>query len=102
MTARGQTTENLYTYIYRQAWDALDETTRRTLLVMPLVSNVGGTLEHIVKVCQLDAGDVTDALSHLVRLNLVESRGDLNERRYTIHNLTTTFLHEQVIRWGAA
>lgn len=98
--ARGQTTEQFYTYIYRQAWDALDENARRILLVMPLVSNLGGTVEHIQKVCQLDLGTVTDALAHLVRINLVDSRGDLKSRRYTIHNLTTTFLQEQVIRWG--
>ncbi|MEZ4862382.1 MAG: NB-ARC domain-containing protein [Caldilineaceae bacterium] len=100
-TACGQTTEQFYTYIYRQAWDALDETARRVLLVMPLVSSLGGTLAHITKVSQMDAGAVTDALTHLVRLNLVDSRGDLHTRRYTIHNLTATFLQEQVIRWGA-
>jgi len=58
------------------------------LLVMPLVSS-------------LELGAVTDALGHLVYLNLVDSRGDLKTRRYTIHNLTATFLQEQVIRWGA-
>lgn len=98
--ARGQTIEQFYTYIYRQAWDALDETARRVLLVMPLVSNLGGTLEHIRKVSQLEIGAVTDALGRLVQLNLVDSRGDLNTRRYSIHNLTATFLQEQVIRWG--
>jgi hypothetical protein len=35
----------------------------------------------------------------LVRLNLVDVRGDLQQRRYSIHNLTRTFLHEQVLRW---
>ena len=97
--ARGQSAENLYTYIYRQAWDALNETARRTLLVMPLISRVGGTIERIVKVSRLEESDVIEALETLVRLNLVDSRGGLNERRYTIHNLTTSFLHEQVIQW---
>ena len=99
--ARGQTIEQFYTYIYRQAWDALDETARRVLLVMPLVSSLGGTLAHIGKVSSLELGAVTDALGHLVYLNLVDSRGDLKTRRYTIHNLTATFLQEQVVRWGA-
>ena len=99
--ARGQTMEQFYTYIYRQAWDALDETARRVLLVMPLVSSLGGTLEHIRKVSGLELGAVTDALGRLIQLNLVDSRGDLKTRRYTIHNLTTTFLQEQVLRWGA-
>ena len=99
--ARGQTIEQFYTYIYRQAWDTLDETARRVLLVMPLVSSLGGTLAHICKVSSLETGAVTDALALLVQLNLVDSRGDLKTRRYTIHNLTATFLQEQVIRWGA-
>lgn len=98
--ARGQSIEQFYTFIYRQAWDALDEPARRVLLVMPLVSMLGGTLEHIGKVSQLEPGTVTDALGRLVRLNLVDSRGDLKTRHYTIHNLTATFLQEQVIRWG--
>lgn len=99
--ARGQTMEQFYTYIYRQAWDALDETARRVLLVMPLVSSLGGTLEHIRKVSGLEIGAVTDALGRLIQVNLVDSRGDLKTRRYTIHNLTATFLQEQVLRWGA-
>lgn len=99
--ARGQTMEQFYTYIYRQAWDALDETARRVLLVMPLVSHLGSSLEHICKVSGLEIGAVTDALGHLIHVSLVDSRGDLKTRRYTIHNLTATFLQEQVIRWGA-
>ena len=49
---------------------------------------------------QLNPSAVATALDLLVRLNLVESRGGLNERRYTIHSLTATFLLEQVLRWG--
>jgi hypothetical protein len=49
-------------------------------------------------------GGVTEAVVHtalqrLVRLNLVDVRGDHTERRYSIHGLTRTFLHEQVIHW---
>ena len=97
---RGKTIENLYTHIYRWAWDGLDERARRTLLVMPLISELGGTSAHITQVSQLDPSAVATALDLLVRLNLVESRGGLNERRYTIHSLTATFLLEQVLRWG--
>jgi hypothetical protein len=35
----------------------------------------------------------------LVLLNLVDARGGLHERRYTIHSLTRTFLQEQVAKW---
>ena len=38
-------------------------------------------------------------LDDLVKVNLVDARGDLYQRRYSIHALTRTFLHEQVLRW---
>jgi hypothetical protein len=98
--ARGAQIENLYTYIYRQAWERLDEVTRRTLLAMPLVTPAGADLAYLVEICEIDAGQVIQALESLVRLNLVDVRGDLHQRRYTIHNLTRTFLHEQVLRWN--
>lgn len=97
--ARGQPVENLYTFIYRRAWEALDETSRRTLLVMPLVSARGGSLPYLAEVSGLARADLRNALDRLVQLNLVDSRGDLNEYRYSIHNLTRAFLHEQVARW---
>lgn len=104
--AHGQPIENLYTFIYRRAWDALDETSRRTLLVMPLVSARGGSLPYLAEVSGLARADLRDALDRLVQLNLVDSHGfsigktsDLNERYFSIHNLTRTFLHEQVARW---
>ena len=39
------------------------------------------------------------ALNQLVTLKLVDARGGLNDRRYSIHNLTRTFLEEQVAQW---
>jgi hypothetical protein len=98
--ARGSQIENLYTYIYRQSWQRLDETARRTLLTMPLVAPSGADLAHLVEISELTPEALVPALETLVRLNLVDVRGDLHQRRYTIHNLTRTFLHEQVLRWG--
>jgi hypothetical protein len=97
--ARGEQIENLYTYIYRQAWQRLDEMTRRTLLAMPLVTSAGADLAHLAEICEISTDKIIQSLETLVRLNLVDVRGDLYQRRYTIHNLTRTFLHEQVLRW---
>ncbi len=97
--ARGESVESLYTYIYRRAWDRLDELCRRALLAMPLVSEHGGSPDYLAQISQLPPNDLRHALSTLVDLNLVDSRGDLNQRRYTIHNLTRSFLLEQVVRW---
>ena len=97
--ARNEKAKNLYTYIYRRAWEHMDEPTRRTLAIMPLVTESGGSLAFLATSSQLDSNELNKALDQLVRLNLVDSRGSLNDRRYTIHNLTRTFLHEQVVQW---
>ena len=97
--ARGPTVENLYAYLYRRAWDSLDELSRRALLAMPLATGRGADLAYLAEISELDAGDLRAALTRLVDLNLVDSRGDLNERRYAIHALTRSFLMEQVVRW---
>lgn len=100
--ALGQTAENLYTYIYRRAWEGLDTTSQDLLLVMPLVNPQGDALEVIADVSGLTLEVVHAALQRLVTLNLVDARGDHNERRYSIHGLTRTFLHEQVLHWQSA
>ncbi len=97
--AQGPKTENFYSYLYRRAWDSLDEVARNTLLALPMVTEEGGTLAYLAAVSDIDAVELRMALDQLVTLNLVDSRGGLNERHYTIHNLTRTFLHEQVAKW---
>lgn len=97
--ARGTQIENLYTYIYHQAWQRLDETSRRVLLAMPLVTAAGADLAHLVEISEIREEQVVAALDSLVKINLIDVRGDLFQRRYTIHNLTRAFLHEQVLRW---
>lgn len=44
-------------------------------------------------------GDLRNTLDMLVMLNLVDTRGELHHRLYTIHSLTRTFLQEQVAKW---
>lgn len=97
--ARSNTATNLYTYIYQKAWDKLDPLARRALLLMPLGSPLGDDLEYLAEVGDLDCDELRMALNQLVSLNLVDARGGLNDRRYSIHNLTRTFLEEQVARW---
>lgn len=98
--ARGAPAESLYDYIYRAAWSRLDETCRRALLAMPLVTQSGGTLEQLTAISGVEPGALSDALAELVTLNLVDVRAPLlDERRYVVHSLTRTFLLEQVARW---
>jgi hypothetical protein len=98
-SARGRSAEQLYSFIYREAWDDLDEEAQRILLVMPLAPASGASLEHLVQVSGLHEDAVHNALENLVRRSLVDVRGDLYRHRYTIHSLTRTFLLEQVAKW---
>ncbi|MEZ4660495.1 MAG: hypothetical protein R2911_23305 [Caldilineaceae bacterium] len=66
----------------------------------------GDTLEELAALCNdegadaaLTPEDLRSGLVQLATLNLVESRGDLFERRFTIHNLTRSFLHKQGQTW---
>ncbi len=97
--ARGESIENLYTFIYRRAWDALAERERRLLLAMPLTPVEREAADFIGAVSGLERDELRAGLAGLVRLNLVNVGGDLQRRRYSIHSLTRTFLHEQVARW---
>lgn len=97
--ARSETIDAFYTFIYRRAWDHLDEPARRVLLAMPMVSEQGGTIDHLSDMSELEEWELRDEMKQLVALNLVDVRGDLEEKRYTIHNLTRAFLLEQVAKW---
>ncbi len=97
--ARGKSVQQLYTFIYRELWDDLDDIAQRTLLALPLTPPSGASSEQLVQVSGLQEEAVHDALDRLVRRNLVDTRGDLYKRRYTIHSLTRTFLLEQVAQW---
>ncbi|MCB0182959.1 MAG: AAA family ATPase [Caldilineaceae bacterium] len=99
VAARGKQIEALYTHIYGQSWSRLGAIEQDVLVSMPLVSEEGGRFEMLVSMCELDESTLRRALDTLVTFNLIEARGDLYERRYTIHSLTRAFLHEQVIRW---
>ncbi|MEM7132682.1 MAG: NB-ARC domain-containing protein [Chloroflexota bacterium] len=97
--ARGETVDTFYTFIYRKAWDSLDELCQRIFLGMVLVKPGGDDIEFLSAVSKLEVDDVRLALNRLVTLNLVDARGGLHERRYSIHGLTRTFLQEQVAKW---
>lgn len=99
--ACGQPITNLYSYIYRQAWESLSECERKALFLMLLTAEQGEPFSVLTTFAagQLEAEALRDALDHLLALSLVDARGGLHERRYTIHSLTRSFLHRQVLRW---
>ena len=97
--ARGKKAEALYHYIYHSAWKNLGEAARQVWLLLPLLSEPEATLTNLVAFSDLSSTVVRDALEQLVLQNLVICQGTLQERRYGLHSLTRTFLHEQVVQW---
>lgn len=97
--ARTRSVEALYSYIYCRTWELLDEPAQDLLLAMPLVSEQGGRWELLQTMVELPPAELRAALETLVSFNLVEVRGDLHSRRYTIHSLTRAFLQQQVLQW---
>jgi hypothetical protein len=98
-TAGGRAAEALYTHIYRHAWERLDARGREVLLLMPLASEGGAQLDFLAAMSGLAPGALGDVLEQLVTLNLVDSRGTLAARSYSIHSLTRSFLLQQVVKW---
>ncbi|MEZ4706574.1 MAG: BTAD domain-containing putative transcriptional regulator [Caldilineaceae bacterium] len=95
--ARGQHVEQLYHYIYWQAWQKLDEVSRRLLLCLPVTPNA--TYAQLLTASELSPHDLQHALTQLCAYSLVEVGGDLLEPRYRLHRLTETFLMHEVIKW---
>lgn len=99
--ARGKKINELYTYIYWQAWNALDATSQQVFLVMPMAQD--GEFAQLAAVTGLNEDALNDALECLVTLSLVEVGGaDLADPCYRIHRLTETFLLTEVTKWQQA
>ena len=99
-TADSEHSEQLYTYIYWQAWQMLDATSRHLLLCLPVVPNA--TFAQLQNVSGLDGDALQPAIMRLRDLSLVEIGGDLTETRYRLHRLTETFLMHEVVKWQEA
>ena len=98
--ARGQTIGSLYRYIYRHAWDLLDDVSKKVLLVMSIVPPEGISFEDIVAISDVESCSAQDALEILVDHHLVDHRPvDAYTSIYSIHSLTRSFLMELAGRW---
>lgn len=95
--AQGKKVDELYTFIYWQAWRMLADASQQALLVMPVTQN--GTFDQLLTVSQLETADLYTALEQLTSLSLLEVSGGIEERRYHIHRLTETFLLTEIAKW---
>ncbi len=97
--ARGRKADDLYRYIFLDAWRKLDEDAQEVLINMPLFAQSGADFASIERVSEVTGSRLLDALERLVMLSLVNVSGGLQERRYSIHRLTETFLLTDIIGW---
>ena len=100
--ARGRKSEDLYRYIFLDAWRTLDEDAQEVLLTMPLFAQSGADYASIEQVSEVKGSALLHALERLVLLSLVNVGGGLQARRYSIHRLTETFLLTDIIGWPGA
>ncbi|MEM7129666.1 MAG: NB-ARC domain-containing protein [Chloroflexota bacterium] len=97
--AQGEPTENLYHFIYRNAWDSLDELSQQVLLLMVLVQSGGEPISFMAAASELSEQEVRTGLNQLDRFNLVNVHQSATEVRYSLHSLTRTFLIQQALAW---
>lgn len=95
--AQDKSVDDLYTYIYWQAWQLLEPASRQALLVMPLVQH--GMWSQLQQVSGLDSAKLNPAIQQLCQLSLLNISGELEARCYSIHRLTETFLMNEVTKW---
>ena len=95
--ASGKDVQGLFTYIYWQAWNMLDQAGQQLLLVMPMAQN--NSVDELGELAQLEGYALSHAINQLASLSLIQIGGGLNDRRYSIHRLTESFLLNEAIRW---
>ncbi|MFK7804902.1 MAG: BTAD domain-containing putative transcriptional regulator [Anaerolineae bacterium] len=88
---------DLYVYIYWQAWQMLDENSRKLFICLPMVPN--GTFAQLAIASGIEAANLSPAIEKLQSLSLVGFGANSGQPRYRIHRLTETFLLHEVIKW---
>jgi hypothetical protein len=92
--------EDMYTHIYWEAWKGLSESQRSILLVMPLIAEeIGGTIDLLSNLSGETFERTVHDIEKLFHRSLVETRGNINIKRFGIHHLTKTFLHSNITNW---
>lgn len=97
--ARGRKADELYRFIYQDAWHKLDADCQEVLLTMPLFAQNGADFAALERVSEVTGDRLLEVLERLANLSLVIIGGDLHARRFSVHRLTETFLLNDVIGW---
>ncbi|MCW5873051.1 MAG: hypothetical protein KIS88_00235 [Anaerolineales bacterium] len=87
----------LYTAIYQASWQALSDDGRRLLLAMPLVAAEGAGLAQLRAISGLGAAALRNAIRELHIRSLLEASGSADSVRYSIHQLTRSFVRQHIL-----
>lgn len=83
---------DLFDYIYYEAWEALNDGSKTTLLALTQAGETGFTSPHLAAITGFPELAIEKSLEDLILLSLVDQKGTLQERRYNLHRLTEMFL----------
>ncbi|MFC1975931.1 NB-ARC domain-containing protein, partial [Chloroflexota bacterium] len=92
-----QIVEEVFDYIFAEAWKLLDENTRQVLLAMPLFVTTASR-EALSEVSGVTGFDYHKAIEQLVGMSLLEASEalDLSQQRYQMHPLTQAFARKEL------
>ena len=91
-----------YRFVFQHSWDMLTMDAKKVLVSMSVFAPViGGTEEAVRTVSAVEEPAYRRALDQLVLMSLVDPLGDLEHRRYAIHQLTNYFILSDIVKkWG--
>jgi len=84
-------------FIYQRTGRLLSPAAHHLLLTMLLVSPEGEAITWMKLMSNMPLENFDEALLQLRRYSLLETAGGLEEPRYRLHRLTTTFLQTEVL-----
>jgi LuxR family glucitol operon transcriptional activator len=92
-----QIVEEVFDYIFSEAWKLLDPNTQQVLLAMPLFVTTAGR-EALSAVSGVSGFDYYKAIEQLVGMSLLEATEalDLEQQRYQMHPLTQSFARKEL------
>lgn len=90
---------DFYHFVFKQSWDLLSTDSRKLLISMgAFAPGIGGTEEAVKSTSSIPEPSFSAALDELVLMSLVESLGDVENRRYSIHQLTDNFVRSNIVQ----
>jgi hypothetical protein len=88
-----------YHFVFKHSWDMLDLDAQQVLVSLSVFApTIGGTDKAIREVTKMAEQPFYQALDQLVLMSLVDPSRELQERRYTLHQLTYYFVLSDIVK----